>query len=662
MQKSPAPYKFILTTFALMLLAIGLWSLLSGEDGEEKPDPITPQTETLEDIPEPPPVVEPPQEPGLLEGTVYEVSEHLPVPGARVFATAEEEVIETIADQEGAFLLELDNKSYLLQVESPNTRTAGRDDTGLPIYLSPGVHRKDMELYVYKPVTISGRVLAEGVPTEALVVVQYEVDHSGAQRYLATQEKTQSDGLFEISGLAPGKLKVRVEATGFAPLESEAVELSAGQSADFGAFSLSNGATLTGRILDAQTGEAVAGAEISVLGHANATRSDGDGNYTLSDLGGAVQILVHAKGFQKLNVPLRFGPGESQNRDFALESHRGLTVRVIKPSGDPFIGADLRVRSEDQSTLFLGLYNGSPQIINLEGGPFIVEATDSITGISSSTTAAAGDDVLLTLATNEGKVFGQVLLPDGSTPIQAKARLRENGERQTFDEKQDSAQRQTIEDGRFSFVGLMPGAYRLDITSKGYPDYSEEFQLRPGEERNLRIALFPPCTVKAQLLESESGAPIVDATASIHGGGMDFTNNDGQFELNEVPPGQHVLSISTKDDRNRFFHIYVNEGQELDLGVLELGEDNQLLELGLQLNQHKDGSLMIEGPVTGAALEAGLREGDLLLKLNGRKNYRLSYTLKKIRQAQEPMSIEIQRGEEILELTLAPSPVRGADK
>jgi hypothetical protein len=111
------------------------------------------------------------------------------------------------------------------------------------------------------------------------------------------------DGRYRVDGLPPGRYLATVAARGFAPPREREVEIGTGESRLD--FALSRGGRLVGRVSDAASHQAIAGAlvtlegapDTSALPTASSARTGGDGRFTLDGLApGLASIMVAADG------------------------------------------------------------------------------------------------------------------------------------------------------------------------------------------------------------------------------------------------------------------------------------------------------------------------------------------------------------------------------
>ena len=77
------------------------------------------------------------------------------------------------------------------------------------------------------------------------------------------REIAAADGRFELRGIPPGSVRVRVRADGYLDAEAQTVELLAGQTSDELVFLLAAGMTASGTVVDAATGKPVGDAQVT---------------------------------------------------------------------------------------------------------------------------------------------------------------------------------------------------------------------------------------------------------------------------------------------------------------------------------------------------------------------------------------------------------------
>lgn len=192
------------------------------------------------------------------------------VPGARVVARHKSRArrdsnlhpsLEAEAGDDGGFeLVGLDTGRYVLSASHP-----GYSQTALEV----AAGETNAELQLGEEVRLSGRVVAagSGEPIASFGVVVQRRRGTLERSHVASTTGFSGDGTFVVDGLEPGNYVVYAAASGYAPSQHVDVELpelpAQGPAV---VLELGEGGTITGRVTDAQSGEALEGARVSLEG------------------------------------------------------------------------------------------------------------------------------------------------------------------------------------------------------------------------------------------------------------------------------------------------------------------------------------------------------------------------------------------------------------
>ncbi|MDP2955413.1 MAG: carboxypeptidase regulatory-like domain-containing protein [Longimicrobiales bacterium] len=109
----------------------------------------------------------------------------------------------------------------------------------------------------------------------------------------------------------------------------------------------------------------------------------------------------------------------------------------------------------------------------------------------------------------------------------------------------------TGDDGRYAIVGLPRGTYQMEVDAVGYRSLHGGLRmLRSGE---LNLPMDPvaggapggrPSRIVGHVLEMESGDPLEGAEITVAGrASSQVSNGEGHFEIGELAPGTHTLSV-----------------------------------------------------------------------------------------------------------------------
>ncbi|MCG8457799.1 MAG: carboxypeptidase-like regulatory domain-containing protein, partial [Holophagales bacterium] len=153
------------------------------------------------------------------------------------------------------------------------------------------------------------------------------------------------DGTFRFSDLEPGSYRLTVAAPGHEAVAVDA-ELAMGQTLDLGTLVLPPGRPLEGRVVDAETGEPIPGAEIFSIDPpgAAATLADRDGEFEVAAIGESHLLLeVKAPGYAAARP--RLSPAAQRSSDpLVVELSQGGWIRVlVGGERNPCVGCAVRI-------------------------------------------------------------------------------------------------------------------------------------------------------------------------------------------------------------------------------------------------------------------------------------------------------------------------------
>lgn len=345
-------------------------------------------------------------------------------------------------------------------------------------------------------------------------------------------------------------------------------------------FTLVDPARLLLRVLDAATGEPLAGASgtalrrcledandgrdvldppITVLAGADAARAAG----LPEDTPGLLLVLpagllrtdvtVSAPGHARRTVKLPgCTPPELVEHTIALNASASLAGRVLDESLAPLPGARVELRSQQSETMgerpsaqASTDAEGRYLLADLFGGPWWLHAEadghatsyDITVSIEEETANTAADLVLQ----RAGSLSGLVLNPLG-LPVAASIRghlVQDPDGGQYLRKANSDAQ------GRFVLDGLRPGIWVLS----SYPGAEAQAEVAVGQTREVTLAQRRHALIRGRV--SDAAGPVAGARVIQHSWGWDedggaVTDDQGAYEL-EVQPGTPTIAASAGD-------------------------------------------------------------------------------------------------------------------
>ncbi|HUW61432.1 MAG TPA: sigma-70 family RNA polymerase sigma factor [Candidatus Bathyarchaeia archaeon] len=415
---------------------------------------------------------------------------------------------ETVTDEDGRFeFTELGDANTCAVDAYPGNYTFVRQHH-VPVGTT------DLELVVQRFGTVSGRVVDAG---SGEPVTEYRILHvqfgpgtwGGESEYDRDWFPVQSeDGAFQLGDVAPPATRIEVSAKGYAPGQTERLELAEGGSIEDVVLKLNRGASLAGRIIDERTGAAVPGARVRAysptyfnsmllresdnLGVLNlktciSTMAGGDGRFVLDPFtpGEKVGVVAWHDGYATQILPLVVVGKGAVPLDIRLAPEGRLVVRVENAHviDAPVLTWCRQVDGAyqgDSGTEWRGLPAGQYEVV--------IQTPDSrqLGVLSAEVAAGETTEVVADLATAGaafGSVYGVIELGWASVHVSPAG-----SERTMY------AYGYTDESGMFRIGGLPPGEY--DVKAYRFSDEQDyEGQARvlveAGQEREVQIEMQP---------------------------------------------------------------------------------------------------------------------------------------------------------------------------
>ena len=424
--------------------------------------------------------------------------------------------------------------------------------------------------------TISGRVLGAGEPLD-----NARVRTGGGpmdwMRGGGETANTGQDGAYRIAGIAPGKVRLSVEAEGWLEAEAEPLELADGQQLTGFDIELERGSVIAGSV-QWPDGSPASRAGVTAytrnqrgLDEAAETRTDKDGMFELGGLEeGAFEI--HAQ------------PG-------------GPTVEIGEVAALRGLGyVDEETATEEEKVEKVAGRHNWIAIARQVAAPnqnlvLTLEAPLSIAGIVVDDRGQPVQDFKV-----EASPAGSVRWARGPGRVEHPFKS---------------------EDGSFSLEGVYEGDWRVKASAEGFAEASEELQVSvPQLEESLRITLPRAVRVTGQVVDP-AGQPVAGADLSLNSGGQpDFTrffrNNvksesDGTFVLEGVSPEGSSLAAD---------HTDWAPSEELVLSA-EPGSDIEGVVLALRVGATITGEVYDENGEPDADQNVGAGQGPAFFGASG---------------------------------------------
>lgn len=479
----------------------------------------------------------------------------------------EDEILVRGLDTERAWMVVPEAEAHHCAMKTGIEFAAG-DERVLDMSFIPGV-------------TVAGRVVdesgkgIEGVDVGTASRMPW-MGRSGGRR-----ARTDSDGSFEIKGIAPGRVQLEAKLDGWRDAEIESMELADLERIEGMRVEMTRGASITGKVLwedgTPATGALVRATRVTrsqwggfgggrVQSVASA-EADADGAFVLAGLDEG-QYTVRASHRPeemrgeanaprwRADVPAR--TGETLTLDLlGPEIIRG---RVVDDRGEPVTDFEVVANAAQAGTgserASFTDEDGRFDFARIGNGEWTLEArADHMIPNGGADVALPGAPAEVTLRLDRAaSVAGRVTTPAGAPVSGADVRVQEAGSGRAGgwggDRVRFSAR--SSEDGTFLLEDLPPTTTSIIVRAEGWADSAPvTFELSPAEERTgVSLALREGGRITGAVYDPE-GDPIAGQRITYGSNAMGFGSRgetrsaaDGSFSFESVTPGTWTVSAS----------------------------------------------------------------------------------------------------------------------
>jgi protocatechuate 3,4-dioxygenase beta subunit len=470
---------------------------------------------------------------------------------------------------------------------------------------------------------------------------------------------SDAEGRFEIRGSPAGRIRLAVAARGFLPPEplELTVPLPPGEELT---LTLQRGATLQGRVTTS-AGEPVGGARISAGGAA--ALADDDGAYLLGGVAlGPMEVEAFHPHFRRQTRKLTVERG-IQSLDFQLEAGRKVSGRVVDPGGEPVVGAEVDLSSEEKGRARVdyrtrSAADGAFELTPVAAGRYVLAAEGDGFAESGSSLQVAEKDIegLEIVLEPGGAISGRILglAPEDLPGVVVAADPRS--------EQAESRSVRVGPQGSYEIRHLPPGDW---LVKAALPARQREVQARVvlgrGQKAERDLEFGRALTLSGRVLYGDE--PLAGTDVSLRSQTLALersaiTDYQGEFRVEDLEPGVYWLGL--RNSRQLLIH---ND-------TLELTADR---EIEIRLDAADVAGRIVDerdrSPVAGALVSLRPLEGTEFL-IAGDSNaagefslphvppgrYRLSAAADGYAPAGRDFEVTAQRDATGLEVPLAPTP------
>ncbi len=443
----------------------------------------------------------------------------------------------------------------------------------------------------------------------------------GRHKYSERWARTDRNGTVLFEGIPEGTTYLEASAPGYG-LISDYIRISRHAGLEQKrTLLLYPGASVSGSVVD-PAGKALADASVSAtrLGDVSplgTAKSASEGQWSFPGLSaGRYKFQASHEGYLAGKPKAVTLDGRGAMSGIRLEVERGGDVQgeVRDLDGERVPGARLRGLASDDS--YIHGISDAKGTFHLRGLPRTELRLVARLGALSSDVVdvdlkskASKTGVVLVLL--DGRIQG-VVVNSKNEPV-ADARVMAFPAKRS--KRRDSfiaghATNTTDSEGHFSLGGLRPGSFKLSVAMQGQPEFarylkvgSKKVVAHTGDE-NVRLLLDPNGGLKGRVLTSKQQAPsrfqiFVTKGRFITGFGQApiFSNEDGSFLLQGIPPGTYTLTVAGDSFLQLVkTNVFVRSEETRDIGTLVVSEGRSIAGTVVD-NQHN--------PIEGAIVETG---------------------------------------------------------
>jgi hypothetical protein len=364
--------------------------------------------------------------------------------------------------------------------------------------------------------------------------------------------RTDAQGRFLLNLLPAGAIQVKVAAPGYddsiltAQMNRGAeTRLDIALASHRTSLAARGTATLSGHVLDSESGQPLAGARISIRGSTAGTVSTaGDGSFQFAAFPESkAEVQAELDGYQKATTPWVAGAKSLTIRLSGGASLKGNVVAEAYDRPTPISGASVRLAGRDKTATTDR--DGRFCILSLVGGRNAVQVEISADGYAART--------VTTSLPNDGAILENVALAgtavvDGSVADQltgkaiADVGVALRGTR---------LKTQTGTEGKFELVAVPPGNHVLQVSRDGFRDAEKPATVMAKDNRPIDLVLTGSKSLRGVVVwdvpnAGGTGTPlgVSSAAVAVKGAGVLVkADAKGHFSLDELPPEPVTLVV-----------------------------------------------------------------------------------------------------------------------
>ncbi|MCL9812289.1 carboxypeptidase regulatory-like domain-containing protein [Natranaeroarchaeum aerophilus] len=476
-----------------------------------------------------------------LTGTVTEAGTDIPIEGGTVTVERDGTTYETETDSAGTY--EFAALKGADEYDISITASGFTETTDWGVEVADGAD----ETADY---ALTGNASLSGTVTEAGTDATIEGATVTAERNDVSYEtETDSAGTYEFTALkGADEYDIAVSATGFEDETETGVEI-ADEVAETADYALTGNASLSGTITEAGTEAPIEDATIIAErnGISYETTTDENGEYTFEALKGDDEygISVAAAGFEgESDTGVQIDEGENMAA-YELTGTASLTGTVTDTDTNPIDSVTITAERDGVTYEAITNQDGEYTIEALKGDDeYTVTAAKPGYATNATDRSIADSDVAVMNfeLTSGGTVTGTVTASDSAESLP--------GVLIEHDADSTVPPVETDDCGTYS-IRLPEGEQSITASLENFEPRTEMVDISVGEATERDFALDPkPASVSGTVTDIETDDPLEGTIVSLSSEGETYsveTDEDGAYQLQQIPRGEYELSVSHPD-------------------------------------------------------------------------------------------------------------------
>ncbi|MDE5574793.1 MAG: carboxypeptidase regulatory-like domain-containing protein [Bacteroidales bacterium] len=332
--------------------------------------------------------------------------------------------------------------------------------------------------------------------------------------------------------------------------------------------------SIQGKVIDKETGDAIQGAIIDLLGTDKQITTAQDGSFRFTQLSsGSYMLKAQKTGYKaysseqiqlvdgqkltvddiRMEVDVRFAAIQGKVTDKKTEKPlAGVMVEVL-PIGKQALTAE-------DGTYRLDSINAGTYTLSAKKEGYVDVTKENVQLVAEQELSM---DLVMEEAASLASIQGKVTDKATGAPLSGVTVAIKDGNLQTT----------TAQDGSYRIDNLNPGTYTLTAQKEGYLDFTQEsVVLTEDQTLDLNIEMEAKvlfALIQGKVTDKATGAPLSEVSMEILPGGKQVrTSQDGSYRMDSLTPGTYTLKAK-KDGYTDFAResIVLTADQTLTLDI-----------------------------------------------------------------------------------------------